>query len=73
MAFATPDHTVQSGYKYTMTPSMLLVEAGSEFRTHDRKKLWNKNGTTTAAFKALLTHFADHLLQPGAKQDSLVI
>ena len=66
MAFATQQ--VQLGYRYSMTPSMLMVQPGSEFVTHVTKKLWNRKGTTTAAFKALLSHFAEYLLKPAGKQ-----
>ena len=60
MAFATKQ--VQQGFRLSMTPSMLLVKRDQEFRV-DGHKLWNRNAQPTAAFKALLNHFAMHLLQ----------
>ncbi len=63
MAFATKQ--VQQGFRLSMTPSMLLVKRGQEYRA-DGSKLWNRGSKPTAAFKALLHHFAMHLLQQGA-------
>ena len=65
MAFAT--RIVQAGFKYELTPCMERVRPGREFRTRGKKTLWNRSGTITAAYKSLLSHFADHLLQPRGK------
>ena len=46
---------------------MERVKSGLEFRTRGKKTLWNKSGTITAAYKSLLSHFADHLMQPRGK------
>ena len=65
MAFAT--RKTQAGFKYALTPGMERVKSGLEFRTRGKKTLWNKSGTITAAYKSLLSHFADHLMQPRGK------
>ena len=65
MAFATKQ--VQQGFRLSMTPSMLLVKRGQEHRA-DGSKLWNRGSKPTAAFKALLHHFAMHLLQQGGRE-----
>ena len=65
MAFAT--RKTQAGFKYALTPCMERVKSGLEFKTRGKKTLWNKSGTITAAYKSLLSHFADHLLQPRGK------
>ena len=57
MAFATKQ--VQQGFRLSMTPSMLLVKRGQENRADGSKP--------TAAFKALLHHFAMHLLPQGGQ------
>jgi len=64
MAFATKQ--VQQGFRLSITPSMLLVKRGQEYRV-DGDKLWNRGAQPTAAFKALLHHFAMNLLQKGGR------
>ena len=60
---------VQHGFKWTMTPSMNMVVPGREFKLGGKSKLWNRNSRNPAViYRALLSHFADHLLQPGGKQ-----
>lgn len=67
MAFADRSQTAPD-CKFSMTPSMLMVQPGSEYVTKHGKTLWNRSGTIPAAFKALLSHFADHLLQDAGKK-----
>ena len=64
MAFETKE--VQQGFKFSMTPSMEMVKRGQEYRVGPHK-LWKRGGTIAAAFKSLLSHFGDHLLQKGGK------
>ena len=66
MAFQTKQ--VPDGNRFSMTPSMLLVEKGQEYKLSTGRKLWNRNGTIAQAYKSLLNHFGSHLLKPSAKE-----
>lgn len=59
---------IQADNLYCMTPSMQLVEPGQEYKTGVNKTSWKRTSTVAAAYKSLLSHFADHLLQDAGKQ-----